>query len=29
MGNLGWHMTALQNRAWTRLRDQPLALTIK
>jgi hypothetical protein len=25
MGNLGWHMTARQNRAWTHLWDQPLA----
>jgi hypothetical protein len=25
MGNLGWHMTARQNRAWTRLWDRPLA----
>lgn len=26
MGNLGWHMTARQNRAWTRLWDRPLAV---
>jgi hypothetical protein len=25
MGNLGWHMTARQNRVWTRLWDRPLA----
>jgi hypothetical protein len=25
MGNLGWHMTARQNHAWTRLGAQPLA----
>lgn len=25
MGNLGWHLAARQNRAWTRLWDRPLA----